>query len=161
MAMESLSRSKFVPFIDVSETINTSNWTPEWKQVKYSTTNTVALNPQTETVDYIYMDAATTETTGFEPSVALETKAMEGEPVYDCMFKHFYELKTGSGMNVPLLYCFGGSEKKAWLCKNATVEFSDFATTDEKLSWTHHLGGAQLGTYLITEGVPEFTADEE
>ena len=43
-----IHKTKFVPFIDVSTTT-----TPSWKQIKKSTTFSMAFNPQTKTFDFI------------------------------------------------------------------------------------------------------------
>lgn len=158
MSLVKLTKDKFIPFIDVSNSIGTSNWTPRWKQIDLSTIFALSPNPQTETNDYICYESAVTETTSYQPQLPQEIQLVEGNPVYDFMFEKFYNMEVGSAMTVPVLMCFGGSEKKAWQLRASTVELGDLNTVDGKLSFTLNLGGTrEKGSYVITEGVPTFT----
>jgi hypothetical protein len=156
--MIKLTKDKFIPFIDVSGTINKEEWVPVWKRVDYSTIFSLNPNPQTTETDYICYEAAITTTDSYKPELPQEIAIYEGNPVYDFMFEKFYNLEVGPGMNLPVLMCFGGSAKKAWQLKDATVTLGELNTVDGKLSFTLNMGGAiDRGTYAVTEGVPTFT----
>lgn len=158
MSLTKLTKDKFIPFIDVSNTVNTTQWNPEWKQIDLSTIFSLTPNPQTETNDYICYESAVTETTSYQPTLPQEIQLVEGNPVYDFMFEKFYNMEVGAAMTVPVLLCFGGSGKKAWQLRAATVELGDLDTVGGKLNFTLNLGGTrEKGTYVITSGVPTFT----
>lgn len=155
-----LTKNQFIPFIDVSGTVNSgSSWTPSWKRIDYSTIFSLNPNPQTNSRDYISMEAPVEEIESYKPELPQEIALYEGNPVYDFMFEKFYGLALGAEMRVPVLICFGGSEKKAWQVKEATVTLGELNTVDGKLSFTLNLGGTiDKGTYSITEGAPTFSA---
>lgn len=157
MSLVKLTKDKFIPFIDTSDTASGSNWQPTWKQIDLSTIFALNPNPQEETYDYICYESAVTEVSSYQPELPQEIALYEGNPVYDFMFQKFYEMESGA-LTVPVLICFGGSAKKAWQLKNATVTMGELNPVDGKLSFTLNLGGTRdKGTYAITEGVPTFT----
>ena len=155
-----LTKNQFIPFIDVSDTINSgSSWAPSWKRIDYSTIFSLNPSPQTTTKDYICYEAPVEEIDSYKPELPQEIALYEGNPVYDFMFDKFYGLAKGANMRVPVLICFGGTAKKAWQVKEATVTLGELNTVDGKLSFTLNLGGTiDKGTYSITDGAPKFSA---
>ena len=55
---------------------------PNWTRIKKSTELTIALNPETEEVDYIADENPTTELTKYAPSI--EHKAWKGSAIVSC-----------------------------------------------------------------------------
>lgn len=159
MAETRLTKDQFIPFIDVSDTINgESAWTPSWKRIDYSTIFSLNPNPQTSSKDYICYESAIEEIDSYKPELPQEIALYQGNAVYDFMFDKFYNLALGPEMRVPVLLCFGGTGKKAWQIKEATVTLGELNTVDGKLSFTLNLGGTyDKGTYAIASGVPTFT----
>lgn len=158
MAMKKLGKDKFIPFIDTSDTVGSSNWVPTWKRVDLSTIFSLAPNPQESTEDYICYESAITEVTSYQPSLPQEISIVEGNPVYDFLFDKFYSMEAGA-MTVPALICFGGTAKKAWQLRAATITLGELNTVDGKLSFTMNLGGdREKGTYTINEGSVTFSA---
>jgi len=159
MSLVKLKKTDFVPFLDTSETINTSTWTPTWKRIDLSTIFSLNPNPQTQTMDYISYETPVDVIEKYQPELPQEIALYEGNPIYDFVFDLFHSLPVGSAATVPVLICFGGSDKKAWQVKGATLVLGELNTVDGKLSFTLKLGGdIDKGTYAIAEGVPTFTA---
>jgi len=159
MSLVKLKKTDFIPFLDTSETINTSTWTPTWKRIDLSTIFSLNPNPQTQTMDYISYETPVDVIEKYQPELPQEIALYEGNPIYDFVFGLFFDLPVGSQATVPVLICFGGTDKKAWQVKNATLVLGELNTVDGKLSFTLKLGGdIDKGTYAITEGAPTFTA---
>lgn len=156
--MEKLKKHQFIPFLDVSGTSG-GDWKPEWKRIDLSTIFDLDPKPQTETMDYISMELPVEEVERYQPQLPQEVALYEGDPIYDFVFGLLYELPVGSGAQVPLLMCFGGSAKKAWQVKKCTLVLGSLNTVSGKLSFTLHMGGdIERGTYTVTGGVPVFAA---
>jgi len=159
MSLVKLKKTDFIPFLDTSETINTSTWTPTWKRIDLSTIFSLNPNPQTQTMDYISYETPVDVIEKYQPELPQEIALYEGNPIYDFVFGLFFDLPVGSQATVPVLICFGGTDKKAWQVKNATLVLGELNTVDGKLTFTLKLGGdIDKGTYAITEGAPTFTA---
>lgn len=157
MAETKLRKHEFIPFIDTSGGAEPDSYT--WSRVDRSTVFALNPNPQTETLDYIAYETAITEITSYQPELPQEIALYEGNPVYDFMFEMFYNLPVGDETKVPVLLCFAGTDKKAWLIPKCTVTLGEMNTVDGKLSFTLNIGGdIQRGTYTMAEGVPTFKA---
>jgi hypothetical protein len=155
--MTKLKKTDFIPFLDKSATINTASWLPAWARIALSTIFSLNPNPQSTTMDYISYETPVDIVEKYQPELPQETTLMEGDPAYDFVFGLFYDLPVGSAATVPVLICFGGSDKKAWQVKNATLQLGELNTVDGKLSFTLKLGGdIDKGTYTITDGAPTF-----
>lgn len=160
--MTKLKKTDFIPFIDTSRTVNTTTWTPTWKRVDLSTIFSLNPNPQTQTMDYISYETPVDVIKHYQPELPQEIALYEGNAVYDFVFAMFYGLPTGSAATVPVLICFGGTGKKAWQVKQATLVLGELAAVDGKLSFSLKLGGdIDKGTYSIADGTPTFTAEDD
>lgn len=158
-ALTKLKKTDFIPFLDNSKTINTETWTVVWKRIDLSTIFSLNPNPQTTSMDYISYETPVEVIEKYQPELPQEIALYEGNPIYDFVFGMFHDLPVGSAATVPVLICFGGTAKKAWQIKNATLVLGDLNTVDGKLSFTLKLGGdITKGTYVITDGAPVFTA---
>ena len=153
--MTKLTKDQFIPFIDVEEdTTFTDN---EWARIDLSTIFDLAMNPQSETMDYICYKNAVEEVISNQPELPQEIALYEGNPMYDYIMEKFYSMPVGDECKVPFLMCFGGTTKLAWRCI-ATLLMDTLSTTEGKITFSIRLGGdIDLGTYTISDGVPTFT----
>lgn len=160
-AMTKLRKHQFIPLIDTSETVHTNEWNPNWQRIKKSTIFALNPNPQTVTQDYISDEFPIEEIEKYLPELPQEVALYEKDPIYDFMFKLFYNLPVGTAIQHPALICFGGSEKKAWQIKQTTLVLGELNTVDGKLSFTMKFGGnIDRGTYAISDaGVTTFTPE--
>lgn len=158
-----LKKSQCIPFLaTAAETGSTGTVTYTWTRIDKSTKFTLNPNPQTEKMDYICWDAPKTEVDHYEPELPQEIRMAEENPMYDFIFDKFWHLPVGDACVVPCLICFPGSDKNAWLVKEATLVLGEMDTIGKKISFTINLGGdITLGTYTITGGVPAFTESNE
>lgn len=152
-AMTKITKDKFIPFLDTAEGVGTATW----KRIDYSTIFALALNPQSESVDYICYENAVEEVNSNQPELPQEIALYEGNDMYDYIFNKFYMMPTGAKTKVPFLICFGGSDKKAWsgIC---TLLLDTLDTVAGKITFSMKIGGdIEKGTYTITDGTPTFT----
>lgn len=154
MSEVKLKRNEFIPFLDV---LQGGTGAPSWKRIDKSTIFELSMGEQEEDYDYICYENAVTEIKSNKPELPQEIAVYEGNPIYDFMSKMFYDMPTGSDVEVPFLMCFGGTNKYAWQ-SNATITSKVLNTVDGKISFTIKMGGdITKGTYTISEGVPSFT----
>lgn len=153
-----LTRDKFIPFLDTAEDSTFQSNT--WKRIDLSTIFEFAMNPQSESMEYICYPNAVEEVNSNQPELPEEIALYEGNPMYDYIIKKFYDLPTGDDVKVPFLMCFGGSDKRAWR-GIATLLLDTLNTVDGKLSFSIKLGGdIDKGTYTINDGSPAFVEVE-
>ena len=158
-ALTKLTKDKFIPFIDVDE--DDTFAANEWTRIDLSTIFELAMNPQTETMDYICYENAVEEVTANQPELPQEIALYEGNPMYDYIAEKFYNMPKGVECKVPFLLCFGGTTARAWrgIC---TLVFGSLSTTDGKITFTMRMGGdIDKGTFTISDGVPTFVSAEE
>lgn len=154
--MKKLTRNQFIPFLDTAKDSTFAANT--WKRIDYSTIFELTMNEQEEDMDYICYENAVTEINANKPELPQEIACYEGNPIYDFMFKQFFDMPTGSDVKVPFLMCFGGTDKKAWRCMS-TITSKVLNTVDGKITFSIKLGGdIEKGTYTIQDGTPTFTA---
>lgn len=156
MAEIKLTKNNFIPFLDITK----GGVSPNWKRIDKSTIFSLTPNPQSESIDYICYESPIEEIDHYEPELPQEIALYEGNPMYDFMFKMFYNLPIGAALTVPALICFAGSAKKAWKVPECRIQLGELNTVDGKLSFTLKLGGDIVrGTYTISDGVPTFSAN--
>lgn len=160
MAETKITKNKVIPFIDTSNTIG-STWTPTWSRIDKSTIFDLSINPQSESVDYISMEAAIEEVSGYQPELPQEIALYRGNVIYDFVEKLVLDLPVGDAVKVPFLLCFppDASEKiHAWQVKECRLLLSNYNSVDGKITFTLKLGGdIQKGTVAISSGTPTFT----
>lgn len=157
--MKKLTKDQFIPFLDTAE--DKTYKASEWARIDLSTIFELAINPQSESMDYICYKNAVEEVMSNQPELPQEIALYEGNPLYDYMAEKLYNLPTGDECKVPFLLCFGGTTARAWrgIC---TLLLDNLSTTDGKLSFSMKMGGdIELGTYAITAGKPVFTPAAE
>ena len=154
MADVRITKNMCIPFIDVSE-----NDAPIWKRIDKSTIFEIEMNAKTESCDYISQETPTEEIVSYAPSMNQEIATYRGNPIYETMFRRFYECSTAHGRS---LICFpedGSGQKKAWLVEDTAFVLSAMNWAEGKITWSMRFGGdIQRGTYTVSDGVPSFVA---
>lgn len=154
MAEARITKNMCIPFIDVSATA-----TPDWKRIDKSTIFEIEMNAETEAYDYISQELPTEEIVSYAPSMDQEIATYRGNPIYDFMFKKFYDCSTAHGKS---LICFppdSDGRQPAWLVADTTFVLDAMNWAEGKITWTMRFGGnIQRGSYSVTSGVPVFTA---
>ena len=154
MAEIRITKNMCIPFIDVGEAS-----APEWRRIDKSTIFEIKMNAETESCDYISQETPTEEIVCYAPSMDQEIATYRGNPIYEYMFRRFYNCSTAHGRS---LICFpADAEGKllAWMVADTSFVLSSMNWAEGKITWTMHLGGdIQRGSYTVTDGVPAFVA---
>lgn len=155
-----ITKNKVIPFIDISDTISTT-WEPTWTRIDKSTIFDLALNPQSESVDYICYESAIEEVSSYQPELPQEIALYRGNKIYDYVEQRVIDLPVGDSVRVPFLLCFppdSADKIYAWQVKECRLLLSNYNSVDGKITFTLKLGGdIQKGTVTIDSGVPTFT----
>lgn len=162
MAESKITKNKVIPFIDVSKTANSNSWAPTWKRIDKSTIFDLALNPQSESVDYISLESAVEEISSYQPELPQEIALYRGNPIYDFVESLVINLPIGDDLKVPFLLAWppDAEDKIAgWQVKECRLLLGNYNSVDGKIIFTLKLGGTiEKGTVTVTgEGVPNFT----
>ena len=113
-----IHKTKFVPFIDVSTTT-----TPSWKQIKKSTTFSMALNPQTKTFDFISSENPEEEIDSYQPALSQSLTMFDDEDDFKTIFDMVFNLPTGGEAHRNVLLAF-------YACKD--TQPTTFALTSDE-----------------------------
>lgn len=136
---------------------------PKWTRIKKSTELTIALNPETEEVDYIADENPTTELTKYAPSIEQPLKMIEGEPDFEFIWKRFFSLATGEDAKAEYMIVFMFDKDtqgayKAWK-GSAIVSCNELNAVDSEISFDLAFGGTvDKGTATVVSGTPTFTS---
>ena len=109
-----IHKSKVVPFL------GKNGVTPDWTQIKKSTTFTLALNPQTKTFDFISDEQPTEEIESYQPNLAQSLTMFKDEPDYEQIFEMVDEKNVEQFRRECL------PEMNAGKCENAVLLVSTF-----------------------------------
>lgn len=158
-----ITKNHVIPFIDTSGTVG-STWNPTWKRIDKSTIFDLALNPQSESVDYISMESAIEEVSSYQPELPQEIALYRGNAIYDFVEKLCIDLPIGDSIKVPFLLVWPPKTDKsmqAWQVKECRLLLSNYNSVDGKITFTLKLGGTiEKGTATISDGTPTFAAAE-
>lgn len=102
-----IHKTKFVPFIDVSETSS-----PIWKQIKKSTTFSLAFNPQTKTFDFISSENPEEEIDSYQPALSQSLTMFDNEDDFKTIFDMCYKLPVGGDAHRNVLLAFYASKSE-------------------------------------------------
>ena len=100
-----IKKTKFVPFFDTSKTN-----TPAWKQIKKSTTYSLAFNPQTKTFDFISSENPEEEIDSYQPALSQSITMFDDEPDFKTFFNMGFHLPTGGDAHRKVLLAFYASK---------------------------------------------------
>ena len=155
MSIIDLSREQFPIFVDTSVTAGTY----VWKRIGFATEQSIAMNPQTESVDYAMYASAVEEVRSNQIEIPTNIALKQGDDAFEFFYDKFKARPTGTACNVNILVCFPETTNyTGWLCANSTVVFGSLAPFDKALDFSLKLGGViDDGTVVITNGTPVFT----
>lgn len=161
MAEVKITKNKVIPFIDISKTVNTSNWAPTYKRIDKSTIFDLAFNPQSESVDYISLESAVEEVSSYQVELNQEIALYRGNPIYDFVESMCVDLPIGDDLKVPFLLAWPPADDDSisgWQVKDCRLMLSNYNTVDGKITFTLSLGGdIEKGTITVsTDGTPTF-----
>lgn len=155
-----VKKTQIVPFINLG-----TKSAPEWRQIKKSTSFTLAMNPQSKTYDFISSDNPEEEITGYQPSLAQSITMFKGEADYQAFFDMLFKRPTGGGAHRDVLIVFYqengklGSDDvyKAWLV-DSMVKLNQLDTVNESIDVDLAFNQITIGAITLTSGTPSFTA---
>lgn len=127
-----------------------------WARIGKSTIFDLVLNAETEENDFIEDEMATTDITGYKPSLAQELQTNKGDAAFDYLYNMFYELPTGEDVKKELLIVFDGEESgkyKAWDCQ-ATLTLDHFDSVAEKIYFSLSINKIERVEVTVENGVP-------
>lgn len=133
-----IHKTKFVPFIDVSTTSS-----PIWKQIKKSTTFSMALNPQTKTFDFISSENPEEEIDSYQPALSQSLTMFDDEDDFKTIFDMVYHLPTGGDAHRDVLLAFYASKCDV----NTYATTNDTTVTEGK---TYYTRSGSAGAYVYT-----------
>lgn len=136
---------------------------PVWKQIKKSTDNTITMNAETQTFDYIVDESPTTELDRYSPSLSQPLTMYKGEPDYEYLFGKFFEQATGADAHSEILIVFLGhdvaSAYKAWK-SDCVLTVDNMNPVESTLTVTIGFNGTtEKGTATVAAGIPVFVGD--
>jgi hypothetical protein len=144
--------------------INTgTSASPVWKQIKKSTDNTITMNAETQTFDYIVDESPTTEIDRYSPSLSQPLTMYKGEPDYEYLFGKFFDQATGADAHSEILIVFLGhdvsSSYKAWK-SDCVLTVDNMNPVESTLTVSIGFNGTtEKGTATVIDGIPVFTGD--
>ena len=133
-----IHKTKFVPFLDVSETSS-----PTWKQIKKSTTFSMTFNPQTKTFDFISSENPEEEIDSYQPALSQSLTMFDDEDDFKTIFDMCYHLPTGGDAHRNVLLAFYA--KKCVV--NTYAATNDTAVVQGK---TYYTRSGTEGSYVYT-----------
>lgn len=136
---------------------------PEWKQIKKSTDNTITMNAETQTFDYIADESPTTEINRYAPSLSQPVTMYKGEPDYEFVFDKFFNQAVGADAHSEILIVFYGADVssayKAWKA-SCILQIDNMNPVESTITATITFNGTtEKGTAVVTNGVPVFTGE--
>ena len=152
-----IHKTKFVPFIDVS-TIST----PEWCQLKKSTTYSLTFNPQTKTFDFISSENPEEEIDSYQPNLSQSLTMFDDEPDFQTIFDMAFHLPTGGEAHRKALLAFYASKYttddetpvtyyKAWLV-DSVVKLGTLDSVNQSIDFDLALNNHDTGAVIIVTG---------
>ena len=135
---------------------------PVWKQIKKSTDNTITMNAETQTFDYIVDESPTTEINRYAPSLSQPITMYKGEPDYEFVFDKFFDQAVGADAHSEILIVFYGADVdsayKAWKSP-CVLQIDNMNPVESTITATITFSGTtDRGTAVVTDGVPVFTS---
>lgn len=135
---------------------------PAWKRIQKSTDNTITMNAETKTFDYIVDESPTDEVDRYKPSLAQPITMYKGNDDYEFFFDKFFNQATGDDAHAEILIVFYGADVasayKAW--KSLCVLILDNMNPVESTITANinFNGTTDKGTAVVTAGVPVYTS---
>ena len=141
-----IHKTKFVPFLNGG-----TSSARVWKQLKKSTTFSLAFNPQTKTFDFISSEHPEEEVDSYQPALSQSLTMFDDEPDFKEIFDMCFNLPTGGDAHKEVLLAFYASKGVA----NTYELTEDDAVVEGK---TYYTRSGTAGSYVYTP-VDEPAAD--
>ena len=158
-----VKKTKIVPFIKTG-----TSESPKWTQIKKSTSFTLAMNPQTQTFDFISDEIPQNEIDRYQPSLAQSLTMFKGEPDYEAIFDMLYNRATGAEAHREVLIAFYKETAsytpsgepvtvyKAWKV-DAIVTLNQMDTVNENIDFDLAFNSITEGAGSVNaQGAPSF-----
>lgn len=135
---------------------------PVWTRIQKSTDNTITMNAETKTFDYIVDESPTDEVDRYKPSLSQPVTMYKGNSDYEYFFNKFYEQHTGDDAHSQILVVYYAADVasayKAWLC-DCVIIIDNMNPVESTLTANINFNGTtDQGTAVVTAGVPVFTS---
>lgn len=135
---------------------------PVWKQIKKSTDNIIAMNPETKVYDYIVDESPTTEIDRYSPSLSQPITMYKGEDDYEYIYSKFFAQAVGADARSEILVVFYGHESstsyEAWK-SSCVLQIDNMNPVESTITVQINFNGTtDTGTAEVTAGVPVFTS---
>lgn len=158
-----IHKTKFVPFIDVA-----ASGTPSWKQIKKSTTFSLAFNPQTKTFDFISSENPEEEVDSYQPALSQSLTMFDDEEDFKTIFDMCFKLPTGGDAHRNVLLVFYASKYttsdtdpvtyyKAWKV-DSVVKLGTLDSVNQSIDFDLALNNHDTGAVTVAAGVPTWVA---
>ena len=157
-----IHKTKFVPFIDISDTS-----TPSWRQIKKSTTFSMAFNPQTKTFDFISSENPEEEVDSYQPALSQSLTMFDDEDDFKTIFDMCFNLPTGGDAHRNVLLVFYASKYddaendkvyyKAWKV-DSVVKLGTLDSVNQSIDFDLALNNHDTGAVTVAGGVPTWVA---
>lgn len=132
-------------------------------RIQKSTVLPIAMNPQTESYDYISDESPTEELKKYKKSIDQDMTAIKGEPDYELIWDYYFNMKTGQKAKTEVMIVYfemPGTLPNTFLAEKAecTISVTDYDAVTSKINFQIMFGGTVTqGTAALTLGVPTFT----
>lgn len=138
---------------------------PVWKRIQKSTDNTITMNPEEKTFDYIVDEAPTTEIDRYNPSLGQPITMYKGEEDFEFVFDKFFAQAVGDDAHSEILIVFYNAESgagyKAWKA-SCVMSFDNMNPIESTITVNVKFNGTtDKGVAVVTAGVPVFTSSSE
>lgn len=155
-----IKKTKFVPFIEVGET---------WKQIKKSTTFSMAFNPQTKTFDFISSENPEEEIDSYQPALSQSLTMFDDEDDFKAIFDMCFNLPTGGDAHKDVLLVFyassytasgsgGATYYKAWKV-DSVVKLGTLDSVNQSIDFDLALNKHDTGAVTVAgTGAPTWVA---
>ena len=155
-----IHKTKFIPFIDVA-----TNGTSSWKQIKKSTTFSLAFNPQTKTFDFISSENPEEEIDSYQPALSQSLTMFDDEEDFKTIFDMCFNLPTGGNAHRNVLLVFYASKHttsdeipvtyyKAWKV-DSVVKLGTLDSVNQSIDFDLALNNHDTGAVTIVETAGE------
>ena len=132
-------------------------------RIQKSTVLPIAMNPQTESYDYISDESPTEELKKYKKSIDQDMTTIKGEPDYELIWDYYFNMKTGTDAKTEVMivyFAMPGTAANTFLAEKAecTISVTDYDAVTSKINFQIMFGGTVTqGTAALTLGVPTFT----
>ena len=137
---------------------------PKIERLGKSTVFDLAMNPETETFDFIEDETPTELLKHYKPSMAQEIFLAEGEPAFDELFDMYRKRPVGSQAVRPVIIVYPkvtADEAGGFVAQkaDASISFNNYNTVGKKLTFDMKFASIVNGGAIFTDGKPTFTPD--